>query len=106
VALETLCEILQSFIVELGRSSRAHAEVASRTEPLSADVIMGLTSLGFPETYDLVGRMRDYAMRPNRAAVDDPVVRFFLLFDIKALRWLQIYYRNKMIMHLTGCTSI
>lgn len=78
MALESLCEILQSFIVELGKSSRSHAEVASRTEPLSADVIMGLTSIGFPGTYNLVSRMREYAMRPNREAIDDPGVRINL----------------------------
>ena len=54
VALESLAELLQSFIVELGRSSRAFTELACRTEPLGADVLLALTEMGYPSGYNLV----------------------------------------------------
>ena len=54
IALETLAELLQSFIVELGRSSRAFTELACRTEPLGADVLLALTEMGYPDGYNLV----------------------------------------------------
>ena len=37
-ALETLTELTQSFIVELGRSTRSFTELACRVEPVSADI--------------------------------------------------------------------
>ena len=54
IALESLAEMLQSFIVELGRSSRAFTELACRTEPLGADVLLALTEMGYPDGYNLV----------------------------------------------------
>jgi histone H3/H4 len=54
ICLESLAELLQSFIVELGRSSRAFTELACRTEPLGADVLLALTEMGYPSGYNLV----------------------------------------------------
>jgi len=45
-ALESLTEMLQSFLVELGRSSRAFAELSSRVEPIVGDVMMSLVEMG------------------------------------------------------------
>jgi len=45
-ALESLTEMLQSFLGELGRSGRAFAELSSRVEPIVGDVIMSLVEMG------------------------------------------------------------
>ena len=46
VALETLTELTQSFISELGRSTRSFCELANRVEPVSADVVLALVEMG------------------------------------------------------------
>lgn len=73
-ALETLAELIQSFIVELGRSSRAFTELACRTEPLGADVLLALTEMGYPAGYNLVLGLKEYALRTNRKSVGNPQV--------------------------------
>jgi transcription initiation factor TFIID subunit 8 len=45
-ALETLTEILQSFLTELGHSTRLFAEVAGRVEPTVGDFVLALAELG------------------------------------------------------------
>lgn len=45
-AIETLTEMLQSFLSEVGKSSRAFAELAGRTEGMMTDVVMSLIEMG------------------------------------------------------------
>lgn len=53
--IETLIEIFQCFLIELGRMSKNYSELAGRTIPVVADVTMGLIEMGIPiigiETY-------------------------------------------------------
>ncbi|KAL5007867.1 hypothetical protein ScPMuIL_016673 [Solemya velum] len=44
--LETLTEMLQSLLSEIGQTSRAYAEHAGRTNPMITDVMMSLIELG------------------------------------------------------------
>ena len=48
ISLETLTELVQSFVKECGRSSRAFCELAGRTDVLGADVILALSEMGHP----------------------------------------------------------
>jgi len=68
LALETVTELLQSFLKELGRSSRAFCELACRTEVLGADVMLALSEMGCPPL-----GMREYALRINRKQVSAPI---------------------------------
>ena len=67
-AMETLCEILQSFIRELGRSSKSFSEVACRSEPLPADVLLALGEMGQSNTVGI----REYAFRHTRRVLPTP----------------------------------
>lgn len=67
VALETVSELLQSFLHELGRSSRAFCELACRSEPLGADVLLALSEMG----HTPIG-LKEYALRNNRRTVGAP----------------------------------
>ncbi|GAB6022031.1 transcription initiation factor TFIID subunit 8 [Chamberlinius hualienensis] len=67
VALETLTEMLQSLLNEIGRSSRAFAELACRTEPLVGDVVMSLVDAGLP-----VEGLIAYSRRHNAAHLPAP----------------------------------
>ena len=58
LAIESITELLQSFLKELGRSSRAFCELACRTEVLGADVMLALSEMGQPPL-----GMREYALR-------------------------------------------
>jgi len=55
MALESLTEMLQAFLFEAGRNSRAYCEIAGRTEPIASDVYVGISDMGFDwsgfETY-------------------------------------------------------
>ncbi|KAM0726825.1 Transcription initiation factor TFIID subunit 8 [Formica fusca] len=62
--LETLTEMLQSFIVETGASARNYCELSGRTEPLIADVILALISMGMK-----VDNIETYAKRQNRTVL-------------------------------------
>ncbi|XP_039303796.1 transcription initiation factor TFIID subunit 8 [Solenopsis invicta] len=62
--LETLTEMLQSFIVEIGASSRNYCELSGRTEPLIADVILGLINMGMK-----LDNIETYAKRQNRTVL-------------------------------------
>ncbi|XP_034939039.1 transcription initiation factor TFIID subunit 8 [Chelonus insularis] len=62
--LETLTEMLQCFIVEVGESSKNYCELASRTEPLIADVIVALINMGFR-----LDGLENYGRRPNKTVL-------------------------------------
>ncbi|KAG8223069.1 hypothetical protein J437_LFUL002017 [Ladona fulva] len=47
-ALETLIEMLQSFITEVGGSAQSYCELSGRTEVLIGDVVMSLADMGVP----------------------------------------------------------
>ncbi|KAF7409833.1 hypothetical protein HZH68_004214 [Vespula germanica] len=63
-ALETLTEMLQSFIVEVGESARNYCELSGRTEPLIADVILGLINMGIK-----LDNLENYGKRTNRTVL-------------------------------------
>ncbi|XP_076060954.1 TBP-associated factor 8 [Oratosquilla oratoria] len=66
-AIGTLTEILQSLLYEIGRSSRSYCEIAYRSEPVVADVILALTDLGLP----LIG-LQTYSKRLSRVMITPP----------------------------------
>jgi len=66
-ALETLTELCQSLLSELGRSSSAFCELAGRVEPVSADVVLAMVEMGIS-----VQGIKDYALRNNRFTVPSP----------------------------------
>jgi len=66
-ALETVTELTQSLITELGRSSRAFCELAGRVEPVVADLVLALVEMGAP-----VAGLREYAYRSGRLTVAAP----------------------------------
>lgn len=69
LALETLTEIFQSFITELGHSSRAYCELAGRTEPVIGDIVIALVGMGVSvEGIDI------HAKRQNRTIVQAPPI--------------------------------
>lgn len=59
--LETLTEMLQSFITELGRSTRAFSELSCRTDPMISDVVMSLVEMGQD-----VQKLQAYTKRNNK----------------------------------------
>lgn len=73
MALETLGEMSQSFLYELGRSARAYCELACRVEPLGADVLLALAEMGQsgPEGGTPLALL-DYARRPGRKTLGQP----------------------------------
>ena len=66
-ALETLTELTQSFVTELGRSARAFTELAGRVEPVSADILLALLEMGVG-----VAGLHNYAQRIGRLTVPTP----------------------------------
>ena len=73
MALETLGEMTQSFLHELGRSGKAYCELACRVEPLGADVLLALSEMGQsgPGGCNPVALL-DYARRPSRKSLGQP----------------------------------
>eukprot|EP00117_Sycon_ciliatum_P029593 scpid71694/ scgid5565/ Transcription initiation factor TFIID subunit 8; TBP-associated factor 8 len=65
LALETLTEMLQSYIMELGRSAHYGSELSCRTRPNVFDVELALADMGAD-----IGGLRKYAFRPKRLAVN------------------------------------
>ncbi|XP_057330622.1 transcription initiation factor TFIID subunit 8 [Microplitis mediator] len=63
-AFETLTEMLQSFLVQVGESTKNYCELAGRTEPLIADVILSLINMGFK-----LDGLDKYALRHNRTTL-------------------------------------
>ena len=68
-SLDTLLQMLQSLIYEIGRSSRAFCELNGRTEPLVGDVVVALIEMGLS-----CEGLNSYAMRPNRVIIPSPQV--------------------------------
>jgi hypothetical protein len=66
-AMESLTEATQSFLCELGRSTRAYTELACRNQPLPADVLLATVGMGFS-----VANMREYAFRHGRRTQPPP----------------------------------
>ncbi|KAG7190045.1 hypothetical protein KM043_006193 [Ampulex compressa] len=62
--LETLTEMLQSFLVEVGESARNYCELSGRTEPLIADIILALINMGIK-----LDNIETYSRRPNRTVL-------------------------------------
>ena len=63
-AIETLCEMLQSYLIELGRSSRAFGELSGRTQPMLSDVVLAMIEMGID-----VESIPAYANRQNRKVI-------------------------------------
>ncbi|XP_014675143.1 PREDICTED: transcription initiation factor TFIID subunit 8-like isoform X2 [Priapulus caudatus] len=77
--IETLVEMLQSILVELGRSSKAYAELAGRTEPFLGDVSLAMTEMGLsihslPAYLRRPGASR-YVISAAAHAVQPPITR-------------------------------
>uniref|UniRef100_UPI00359021EE transcription initiation factor TFIID subunit 8 isoform X1 n=1 Tax=Myxine glutinosa TaxID=7769 RepID=UPI00359021EE len=66
-ALETLTEMLQSYISEVGRSARALCEHTARTHPVPSDLLLCLSEMGFD-----VEALPAYAKRTHRIALSAP----------------------------------
>jgi len=66
-ALETMTEMTQSLITELGRSARAFCELAGRVEPVVADLLLALVEMAVP-----MEGLREYALRSGRLTVCAP----------------------------------
>jgi histone H3/H4 len=73
MALETLGEMTQSFLHELGRSGKAYCELACRVEPLGADVLLALSEMGQggPNGCNPTALL-NYARRPNKKTLGQP----------------------------------
>lgn len=67
-ALETLMEMLQSFLCELGRTSRNYCELSGRTEPTVADIDVALIVLGIR-----LDKIPEYGRRLSRRSVLPPL---------------------------------
>ncbi|XP_071489213.1 transcription initiation factor TFIID subunit 8-like [Diadema antillarum] len=59
--LETMTEMLQSYITELAQSSRAYSELACRTLPMVTDIAMAISQMGS----DVSGLMKYARMKPK-----------------------------------------
>ncbi|CAG2174623.1 unnamed protein product [Oppiella nova] len=68
-SLDTLLQMLQSVIFEIGRSSQAFCELSGRTEPLVGDVVMALVEMGLN-----IDDLSSYAMRSTRVTIPSPQV--------------------------------
>ncbi|XP_055376757.1 transcription initiation factor TFIID subunit 8 [Condylostylus longicornis] len=67
ICLETLTEIIQSFIIELGQSSRNYCELSGRTVPVIGDVVLALINMGISmQGFDA------FATRSNRLIITPP----------------------------------
>ncbi|XP_072044763.1 transcription initiation factor TFIID subunit 8-like [Amphiura filiformis] len=62
--VETLTEILQSYITELGRSARTYCELSGRTVPMVTDVSMAVVEMGVD-----VSALKTYAKRLSRSRI-------------------------------------
>lgn len=59
IVLETLTEMLASYLVECGRSSRVMADLAGRTQILPIDVTLALIEMGFSLQNFNISALRD-----------------------------------------------
>nr|XP_012593055.1 transcription initiation factor TFIID subunit 8-like [Microcebus murinus] len=68
-SVETLTEMLQSYISEIGRSAESHCEHTGRTQPALSDVVVTLVEMGFN-----VDTLPAYAKRSQRMVIAAPPV--------------------------------
>ncbi|XKL63637.1 hypothetical protein PGB90_006001 [Kerria lacca] len=66
--VETITEMFQSLIVEIGKTSRMFCEAAGRVKPLPSDLILALIDLGIK-----INGMEEYIFRPQRHILSTPV---------------------------------
>ncbi|CAG2064641.1 unnamed protein product, partial [Timema podura] len=67
MALETLVEMMQSLLTEIGNSTKGYCELACRTEPVVGDVIMALINMGVR-----LDGLEKFAYRPGRIILPAP----------------------------------
>ncbi|KAG8589090.1 hypothetical protein GDO81_006249 [Engystomops pustulosus] len=68
-AVETLTEMLQSYLTEVGRSAKSYCEHTARTQPTLPDIVVALIEMGFNlDTLPL------YAKRSQRMVITAPPV--------------------------------
>ncbi|XP_038113829.1 transcription initiation factor TFIID subunit 8 [Culex quinquefasciatus] len=65
--VETLTEMLQSFMVELGQSSRNYCELAGRTQPVIGDIVISLINMGIS-----IKGLEAYGKRESRRILPQP----------------------------------
>jgi len=70
-ALETLTEIFQSLLIEMGHSTRLYTEVAGRVEPTVGDFVLGITDLGIRV---VPTQLRAFSRRHGRPVLPNPQV--------------------------------
>ncbi|XP_068015852.1 transcription initiation factor TFIID subunit 8 isoform X2 [Melanerpes formicivorus] len=68
-AVETLTEMLQSYISEIGRSAKSYCEHTARTQPTLSDIVVTLVEMGFN-----VELLPAYAKRSQRMVITAPPV--------------------------------
>ncbi|NP_001279500.1 transcription initiation factor TFIID subunit 8 isoform X2 [Callorhinchus milii] len=68
-AIETLTEMLQSYLCEIGRSAKVYCEHSARTQPTLSDVVVTLAEMGFN-----VDTVQAYAKRSQRMVITAPPV--------------------------------
>uniref|UniRef100_A0A182P1F7 Transcription initiation factor TFIID subunit 8 n=1 Tax=Anopheles epiroticus TaxID=199890 RepID=A0A182P1F7_9DIPT len=66
-ALETLTEMMQSFLVELGHSARNYCELAGRTQSVIGDVVVALINMGIS-----IRGLDAFAKREGRHVLPQP----------------------------------
>lgn len=71
-ALETLVEMLQALLSELGRSSRSAAELAGRTEVIVPDIVLALVEMGI--NVDSIPEYGRSVMRGTKIVIPSPPV--------------------------------
>ncbi|KAK2703025.1 transcription initiation factor TFIID subunit 8-like [Artemia franciscana] len=59
--LETLTEMMQSFLCSLGINGKNYCELAGRTDPVLGDVVLSLVNMGFS-----LDGLESYARRPKK----------------------------------------
>ncbi|KAG8589091.1 hypothetical protein GDO81_006249 [Engystomops pustulosus] len=68
-AVETLTEMLQSYLTEVGRSAKSYCEHTARTQPTLPDIVVALIEMGFNlDTLPL------YAKRSQRMVITAPLI--------------------------------
>ncbi|PNF20950.1 hypothetical protein B7P43_G10571 [Cryptotermes secundus] len=68
MACETLIEMAQSIICQVGISAQSYCELSGRTEPVIGDVIVALVNMGLP-----LDGIEMHARRPGRTMLSAPV---------------------------------
>ncbi|KAG9331970.1 hypothetical protein JZ751_016305 [Albula glossodonta] len=69
VAVETLTEMMQSYVSEVGRCAKAYCEHTARSTPTLSDVVLTLIEMGFN-----VDSLPVYAKRSQRMVITAPPV--------------------------------